>query len=223
MDILKELFSLADPKYKAFHTALMPTVPQDKVIGVRTPALRALAKRVPAHEAEAFMQRIPHAYYEEDNLHGMLICLIKDPYAIVSALDAFLPHIDNWATCDLLSPPIFKKHKDTMLPHVMRWLNSSHTYTKRFGICCLMRHYLDNANIAGSLESVAAIRSDEYYINMAVAWFFATALAADFDTVLPYITEHRLDTWTHNKTISKARDSFRITPEQKELLKSFRR
>jgi len=223
MDILSELFALADPDYKKFQCVLMPTVSPDKVIGVRIPALRALAKRIPKADADALLSSLPHAYYEEDNLHGMLICLCKDVDKSILLLDTFLPYIDNWAVCDLLSPPIFKRRREELLPHVMRWLGSDHTYTKRFGICCLMRHYLDACHISASLEAVSAIRSEEYYINMAVAWFFATALAADFDAALPYISEHRLSPWVHNKTISKARDSFRITPEQKALLKSMRR
>ena len=224
MTLHDQLFALQDLEYRAFHSRLMPTVDPETIIGVRTPELRKLARgfaREP--EAAAFLQTLPHRYYEENNLHGFLIETIKDFDQCISALDAFLPYVDNWATCDLMSPKVLKQDLPRLLTHIRRWMASGHVYTIRFGMEMLMRYYLDEAFRPEYLDWVAAVHSEEYYVNMMIAWFFAEALAKQYDAALPYLLKHRLDVWTHNKAIQKARESYRITPEQKAYLKTLKR
>ena len=221
--ITKALFALQDLKYKEFQQKLIPTVDPDTVIGIRTPALRKLAKELKNTEtAEAFMQALPHRYFEENNLHGFLIEQIRDYDACIAALDRFLPYVDNWATCDQMSPKFLGKHKPELLGQIQVWMASDHPYAVRFGIESLMRFFLDDAFQPEYLAWVAKIRSGEYYVNMMIAWFFATALAKQYDAALPYIQEHRLSPWVHNKTIQKAVESYRITSEQKTCLKSLK-
>lgn len=223
MDIRSRLFALQDKEYQAFQAKLMPTIDPDTVIGVRMPALRELVKEIRGIEdAELFLQELPHQYYEENNLHGLLVANIKDAGCCIAELDKFLPYIDNWATCDVISPVSFKKHPACLLPKVHEWLSSSHTYTIRFGIGVLMKFYLDEAFSPEYPEWVAAVKSDEYYVNMMTAWYFATALAKQPAAALPYLKNQRLDPWTHNKTIQKARESYRISPEMKEELYQLR-
>lgn len=220
-EIQKQLFALQDLTYRDFHAKLIPTIDRQFIIGVRTPALRRLAKSlVGTKEAALFLQALPHTYYEENNLHAFLIEQIKDPPALFAALDAFLPFVDNWATCDSLRPPLFKKHPAALLPHVEGWLSSGDVYTVRYGIGMLLSYYLDEQFDPLYLERVAAIRSEEYYIRMMVAWYFATALAKQYEAALPFITARRLEPWTHNKSIQKAIESYRITPEQKAYLRA---
>lgn len=222
-EIRARLFALQDTAYRDFQLKLLPTVPPERVIGVRTPDIRALAKELRATPQEqAFLARLPHDYFDEDNLHGALIEGLRDFDACVAALDAFLPHVDNWATCDLLSPKCFKNRQQALLPYVRRWMTSPHVYTCRFGIGMLMRWYLDGAFAPESLQWVADIRSDEYYVNMMIAWFFATALAKQYDAALPYLAQRRLAPWVHNKAIQKALESYRITAEQKEVLRGMK-
>lgn len=222
--IQKELFSLQDIKYRNFHAKLIPNIRPELIIGIRTPELRKYAKILAKKtEAEAFLSILPHKYYEENNLHGFLIETTKDYFKTIDLLDNFLPYIDNWATCDMISPKIFKKHLPQLLLKIKEWIASEHTYTKRFGIGMLMKFYLDENFSTEFLDMVACINSKEYYVNMMIAWYFATALARQYDTVLPYIEEQRLDTWVHNKTIQKAVESFRITDEQKIYLKTLKR
>ena len=223
-EIQTRLFALQDEQYRAFHSALMPTVDPELVIGVRTPALRALVKELaPTPLAQEFLAALPHRYYEENNLPSFLIAGIKDYNAALAAVEAFLPFVDNWAVCDGLSPQVFGRHRAALLAPIRRWLAAAHPYTVRFGIGMLMRWYLDEAFDPAYPALVADIRSDEYYINMMIAWYFATALAKQYDAVLPYLQQHRLDRWTHNKTIQKAVESYRITPEQKTYLRTLRR
>ena len=223
-EILQRLFALQDLKYGDFQAKLMPTVDKSKIIGVRTPALRRLAKEFAKREdVGAFLDALPHGYYDENNLHGFILCECKEFDRVIARLDEFLPYIDNWATCDLLSPKVFKRQKAELLPHIRRWLASSKVYTVRFGIEMLMSHYLDEDFAPEHLEWVAAIRSKEYYVNMMIAWYFATALAKQYDTALPILLEHRLAPWTHNKTIQKAIESYRITDEQKAYLRMLKR
>lgn len=223
MDIRQRLFGLQDLKYRDFQVKLIPGIDLETVIGIRTPALRGLAKEVKdTPEAEDFLNELPHQYYDENNLHGMLISQMKDYERCVEELDRFLPYVDNWATCDLIRPKVFKKHLGELLPHVKRWITSDAAYTIRFGMEMLMTCYLDDAFEEEYLEWVASVRSEEYYVNMMIAWFFATALAKQYEKTLPFIKEQRLDRWTHNKAIQKAIESYRITPEQKADLRSFR-
>ena len=217
------LKQMADPKYKEFHQRLMPTVDTDKVLGVRVPDLRKFAKEINKTDSkDAFMKVLPHRYYEEDNLHAFLIEMIKDYDAVIAELNKFLPFVDNWATCDMMSPKIFKKHKRELLDEIDAWINSGETYTIRYGIKCLMQYYLDEDFDASFLKKVADIKSDEYYVNMMRAWYFATALSKQYDVTVKFLENRILDKWTHNKTISKACESYCVTPENKEYIKSLR-
>lgn len=221
--IQEKLVTLQDLKYREFQCKLMPTVPPETVIGVRTPELRKLAKVLSREpEMKAYLKILPHRYYDENNLHGFLLDGVKDYGEAVAALDAFLPYVDNWATCDLLSPRVLKKHLPELLTKIQEWITDQHTYTVRFGIEMLMSFYLDEAFLAEFPAWVADIHSGEYYINMMIAWYFATALAKQWDAVLPYIEERRLDKWTHNKAIQKAIESYRITAEQKTYLRTLK-
>lgn len=223
VDIQQELSALQDLSYRDFHAKLMPTVDKARVIGVRTPKLRAFAKEFgKTEEAKEFLKVLPHQYYEENNLHGLLIEQIKDYPTLIRELNRFLPCIDNWATCDLLTVRVVKKHLDTFTEEVERWLASDHTYTIRFGIGMLMRYYLEEHFSLEYPEKVAKIRSEEYYVNMMRAWYFATALAKQYEAIFPFLEEKRLDAWTHNKTIQKAIESYRITQEQKAYLRTLR-
>lgn len=222
-NLQKQLFALQDKDYKIFQSKLMPSVKPDAVIGIRTPDLRRFARKfAKAEEASAFMEDLPHTYYEENNLHAFLIEAIGDFEKTVSALESFLPYVDNWATCDMMSPKIFTHHKAQLLPFIEKWLTSDHVYTARFALVMLMKHYLDEDFSPVYLEKACAVASDSYYIEMAKAWFFAEALVKQYAATLPYLKEKRLPPWVHNKTISKACDSFRISAETKESLRALR-
>ena len=220
-EIRETLLAQQDAEYRLFQAKLMPGVAPEHIIGVRTPVLRKLAKQYAAREdITPFLQQLPHDYYDEYNLHGFIISHCKDYSKTIGYIDAFLPYVNNWATCDSLSPVVFKKHTAELAGDIDRWLASGHVYTIRFGIGMLMRYFLDEQFDVKYADKVAVIRSEEYYINMMIAWYFATALAKQWDAILPYLTEQRLDVWTHNKTIQKAVESYRITDEQKALLKT---
>ncbi|MCC8049159.1 MAG: DNA alkylation repair protein [Clostridiales bacterium] len=223
--IQERLFELQDIKYADFQSNLTPTLSRERFIGVRTPELRALAKKLAAvRKIEEFMKELPHFYFEENQLHAFLIAEEKDFSVCLAELERFLPYIDNWATCDQLSPGVLKREPEKLLPYIKRWLDSSHIYTVRFGIGMLMRYFLDDRFEVNYAEQVAAIPSDrDYYISMMVAWYFATALAKQYDAILPFLEENKLDTWTHNKTIQKAVESYRILPERKAYLKTLKR
>ena len=220
--IRNELYNLQDLKYKDFHCRLIPTVDPATVIGVRAPALKAYAKSLKDKDVSGFLADLPHDYYDENNLHALLIMSLKDYHECVAALDAFLPYVDNWATCDLLRPVSFKKHRAELLEDIKHWISSEHTYTIRFGLEMLMTHFLDEDFKPEYLDWVASIQSDEYYINMMLAWYFATALAKQWDSTLPYLEMHRLSPWVHNKSIQKAIESYRITAEQKTYLRGIK-
>lgn len=221
--VQQDLFTMQDLKYRDFHAKLMPTVDKDSVIGVRVPMLRVYAKKFgKTEEAKQFLEILPHQYYEENNLHGLLIDQMKDYELCIEELIRFLPYINNWATCDILSVKAVKGHLDSYIKNIYQWLESDCTYTIRFGINMLMRYYLEEEFKIEYPGKVAAIRSEEYYVNMARAWYFATALAKKYDQVLPFLEEQKMDVWTHNKTIQKAIESYRITPEQKEYLRTLK-
>lgn len=220
--IRSHLSDLQDFKYKDFHTKLIPGVDPDTVIGVRAPALKAYARELKNVDTSAFLADLPHKYYDENNLHGLLIMSIKDYDEGVAAVKAFLPYVDNWATCDLLRPISFQKHRAELLEEIKLWLCAEHTYTKRFGMEMLMLHYLDEDFDPKYLEWLTEIHSQEYYVNMMLAWYYATALAKQWEATLPYIENHRLDKWVHNKTIRKAIESFRVTDEQKAYLRTLK-
>ena len=222
-EIVSRLRQRADEGYRAFHMRLVPNVEPARILGVRVPEVRALARSLAGTpEAETFLRELPHEYYEENNLHAFLLERERDYGALIEGLNRFLPFVDNWATCDSLSPALFKKHPDGLPEQALQWMQSDQTYTVRFGISVLMRYYLDEGFRPEYAERVAAVRSEEYYVRMMVAWYFATALAAREEDVLPYLTGRRLDPWTHRKAIQKAIESNRITPERKQFLRTLR-
>ena len=221
--ILERLLALQDNAYQAFQSKLIPTKSPETIIGVRTPLLRKLAKELAGTpQAESFLRTLPHTYYEENNLHAFLVERIRDYDTALAETEAFLPYIDNWATCDCFSPKAFAKHKAELIVPIRRWLKSDQLYTVRYAMGMLMRYYLDEEFRPEYLAWVAGVHSGEYYLNMMRAWFFATALAKQPDAALPWLTERRLDVWTHNKTIQKAGESFRISPEMKQQLRKLR-
>ena len=222
-EIRAELFRLRDENYRDFQAKLIPGMEPETMIGVRTPALRAYAKELTKRaDVMEFLDALPHLYFDENQLHAFILSGMKDFEQCVRAVDRFLPSVDNWATCDQLSPKSFGKNHAALLPWIEKWIASKDTYTVRFGIGMLMQHFLDADFDPAYLEWVAELQSEEYYINMMRAWYFATALAKQHDAVLPYLEAQRLDTWTHNKTIQKAVESYRITDEQKAYLKTLK-
>ena len=222
-DIRRKLFSLQDGKYRQFQAKLMPTVDSEKMIGVRTPELRRYAKQlIKSGEAVDFIKQLPHDYFDENQLHAFIISDIKEYDRCISEVKRFLPHVDNWATCDQLSPKVFKKHKKELLVEIKKWIKSKETYTIRFGIGMLMQHFLDEDFKPEYPKMVADVKSDEYYVNMMRAWYFATALAKQYEQVLPHVENKTLDKWTHNKAIQKSVESYRISPKQKAYLKTLR-
>lgn len=222
-DIQKRLFDLQDVPYRRFMKNLLPELSQAQVIGVRTPALRRLAKELSATSAaDAFLSALPHRYFEENQLHAFLLEQMKDFSQALFATEAFLPFIDNWATCDQFCPKCFGAHRDELKAKIPGWLASPHTYTVRFGLGCLMRFFLDADFSPEYLDWAIQAQRDAYYVRMMTAWFFATALAKQYDAALPVLQQQRLETWTHNKTIQKAVESYRISPEQKEVLRTLR-
>lgn len=223
MDITARLMALQDTGYRDFQRRLIPTVDPETIIGVRTPELRRLARELAkSPEAEAFLSALPHATFEENNLHGFILSGMKDYEACLKAVDRFLPYVDNWATCDQMSPKVFGRHPKELLPEIRRWMASGHTYTIRFGVGMLMSHYLDEHFDPVHLEWVAALRSEEYYVNMMIAWYMATALARQYDAALPIIRQRRLAPWTHAKAIQKAVESYRVSEEHKQALRAMR-
>lgn len=219
----EELFALRDVWYKGFQSRLIPMVEEEKIIGIRTPALRNLARQVrDTARAKEFLQTLPHEYYEENNLHGFLIEFIRDYDECITELERFLPYIDNWATCDSINPKVFTKYPDRLIERVKAWLASDKIYTVRFGLKTLMNFYLDEEFKEEYLELAAKTPTEEYYLSMMTAWFFATALAKQYDAALPYLTEKRLDRTTHNRTIQKATESYRISDEQKKFLRTLK-
>ncbi len=222
-EIQERLFELKDEKYRDFNASLIPTVDKSIVIGVRVPALRKLAKDLKGSaQAAQFMAALPHHYHEENLLQALLINEIKDFGGCMEALELFLPFVDNWAVCDMLGPKALAKDRERLMGAILLWLKSEHPYTQRFGICMLMSHFLDENFREEYLELVAGVRSEEYYVRMMQAWYFATALAKQYDSAVKYIEGRRLESWTHNKSIQKARESFRVSDEHKKYLKTLK-
>ena len=222
-EIVAELFRMRDKDYASMQVKIIPTVAADKIIVVRTPALRVFANSLyKDRDIESFLSCVPHQYFDEDQLHAFVISLEKDFDKCVTEVDAFLPFIDNWATCDQLSPKVFKKESGKLFPYIQTWIKSDKTYTVRFAIGLLMQHFLDANFDTKYADMVAEVRSQEYYVNMMIAWYFATALAKQYELVLPYLEDKRLDTWVHNKTIQKSIESYRIADEQKTYLKTLK-
>lgn len=224
MEIIERIRELSDEEYRQFHSKLMPNIDAERIIGVRVPLLRKLAKELKgSRQAEQFLTELPHFYYEENNLHAFLIEFESDFEKAVTAVDDFLPYVDNWATCDMLNPKVFAKHKHRLEGKIVDWMSDKHTYTIRYGIGQLMRHFLDEDFKDDYLSQVAAIRSSEYYVNMMIAWYFATALAKQYEHAVNYLKSGALDRWTHNKAIQKAIESHRLNDGQKTYLRSLKR
>ena len=221
--LYRKMYDLQDLKYRDMQIRIIPTVEPESVIGVRTPELRAMAKELlKAGEYKDFLEDLPHKYFEENQLHAFIISGIKDLRECMEELEKFLPYVDNWATCDQMSPKIFMKHREVLFAHIKEWIRSDKTYTVRFGVGMLMEHFLDDDYDSKYPEMIAGLRSEEYYVNMMIAWYFATALAKQYESILPYIEQKRLDDWTHNKAIQKSLESRRIGDEQKLYLKSLK-
>lgn len=215
------LWALKDEEYGDFCSRLTPGLMRQQIIGVRTPCLRKLAKELSSWDGiDTFLQDLPHYYYEENQLHSFLISAIKDFDICLAEVEKFLPYVDNWAVCDQLSPPVFKKHKKDLLDNIGKWLSCEHEYTVRFGLGMLMRYYLDEDFDPSYLELAASVHSEYYYSNMMLAWYFATALAKQYPAAVAYLQEVRLSPWVHNKTIRKAIESYRISDEQKAYLRT---
>ena len=224
MDVQQKLFALRDEKNAAFVARLIPNLDPETILGARTPELRRLAKELSKTEdVSGFLAALPHSYLEENSLHAFLIEQIRDFDACMEELERFLPYVDNWATCDSLRPPAFKKNRARLLARIPAWLSSEETYTVRYGIGMLMTHFLDEAFDPRYPDWVASVQSEEYYVRMMIAWYFATALAKRYEAALPYLTEKRLEPWTHNKTIQKAVESDRVSAEHKRYLKTLKR
>lgn len=222
-NLQKELLNISDAEYAAFQAKLTPSVDPQLFLGVRVPVLRKFAKEyIKNKDALSFLDALPHKYYDENMLHALLISEMKDFDQIISYLNKFLPFVDNWAVCDIMSPKALKKNKTKLIENIEKWIKSKETYTSRFAIEMLMSFYLDDDFKESYLQYVADVRSSEYYLNMMIAWFFATALTKQWDATIPYIEKQMLDKWTHNKTIRKALESYRITEAQKEYLKKLK-
>ena len=222
-EIIKSLYALQDTAYRDFNSKLIPNISSDLFIGVRTPQLRQLAKDLIKSDAvDDFIKQLPHKYFEENQLHAFILSEIRDFERLICELNRFLPYIDNWATCDQLNPCVFKKNLDILYECVCKWIKSDDVYTVRFAIKTLMQYWLDDKFNTKYADMVANIKSDEYYINMMRAWYFATAVAKQFDKVLPYFEKGRIDEWTRLRAIQKSTESYRISDKNKEILRGLR-
>ena len=222
-EILKSLYALQDTVYRDFNSKLIPNVSLDNFIGVRTPVLRKMAKdMLKSGVYKDFILSLPHQYFEENQLHAFILSNLKDYDITVKEVDKFLPYVDNWATCDQMSPCAFRKNQDALLKYVVKWIKSKNAFAVRFGVLCLMRYFLDDNFDARYINMVANIKSKEYYVNMMRSWYFATAVAKQFDTVLPYFQKGKIDEWTRLRAIQKAIESYRVSDEHKEQLRALR-
>ena len=223
MTIKDRLLKVKDDKYKEFQTKLVPNIPSNNIIGIRTPEMRKIAKEVfESKDRDLFLNDLPHKYYEENLIHFFVISMIKDFDETIKRVEEFLPYVDCWPVSDQATPKSFKKNHDKLLPYIKKWIKSKHVYTARFGIRMLMNEYLNDDFRDEYLKLVASVKSDEYYLKMMVAWYFATALAKQYDTTIKYIEKKCLDPWIHKRTIQKAVESYRVSDEHKEYLKKFR-
>lgn len=218
--LINTLFSLQDEKYRQMQIRLLPNVQPERIIGVRTPQLRALTKQMTA--AEAFLADLPHTYFEEDQFHAFLLSSGRNFQQTVNAVDRYLPYVINWATCDQINPKVFRKNRQELLSYIEKWISAPDTYTVRFSIKMLMDHYLDEDFSLSHPRMVASVVNEDYYVRMMIAWYFSTALAKQYDAIYPFLAEQKLEKWTHNKAIQKGIESLRITPAQKEQIKKLR-
>ena len=223
MSVYERLSKFRNEKYRDFQSKLVPNISKDLILGVKTPEMRKIAKDIKGtQEAEDFLKELPHKYYEENLVHFFLIAMIKDFDECVEAVETFLPYVDCWPVCDQASPNVFKKNHAKILPLIKKWIDSDHVYTSRFGMRMLMNEFLGDDFKPEYLEWVASVKGEDYYVKMMVAWYFATALAKQYDESVIYIEKRRLDPWTHKKAIQKAIESFRVSDEHKEFLKTLR-
>ncbi|MCI5744893.1 MAG: DNA alkylation repair protein [Erysipelotrichaceae bacterium] len=222
-NIVDYLLELKDDKYAMFISALTPSIFKDRFIGVRAPLLKQLAKTLSMQEINDFLHDLPHFYFDENMLHSVLLSNIKDYQSCIEKVQEFLPYIDNWAVCDTIKPKVFKKNKDDLMKHILLWIKSNHTYTIRFAISMLMTFFLDDDYKKEYLDIPLTIKSDDYYVKMMIAWFYATSLAKHYDDTISYLLDNKLDKWIHNKTIQKAIESYRINNEDKKLLRTLKK
>lgn len=221
--LLKKLVDLQDLKYKSFQEKLIPTIDPNTIIGVRTPELKKIAKEVYLSDyKDSFLGCLPHQYFEENQIHSFIIALEKDYDKCIKLINDFLPYIDNWATCDQATPAALKKRPDDTLKEIKKWFKEDKTYYYRYGIEQLMSFYLNDRFKKEYLEMVAGINSEEYYVKMMQGWFFATALAKQYDDTILYIEKGLLEKDVNNITIKKAIESYRINDSKKEYLRKFR-
>jgi len=222
-NILNLLYAAADVEYKDFNSLLIPNIATEKFIGVRTPILRKIAKDIiKSGQYMDFINNLPHQYFEENQLHAVVLSTLPDFDFVIKEIERFLPYVDNWATCDQMSPQVFKKNTDLLLKYINKWIQSKYVYTVRFGVLCLMRYFLDDEFDSKYIDMVSNIKSNEYYVNMMRAWYFATGLAKHFEEFLPYLESGKIDDWTRKRAIQKALESFRVIPEHKEILRKIR-
>lgn len=221
-NVVRDLMNLQNLQYKEFHQKLIPTVEHKRIIGIPVPLLRVYAKNMGEYRSR-FLRQLPHTYYEENMLHGLILSMEKDMDVCLEAVNQFLPFVDNWAVCDSMRPKCFAPNKPRLLLEIQKWISSEQTYILRFAIEMLMVHFLGRDFKEEYLAWVAAVTHDDYYVNMMIAWYFATALAKQWESALPFIREGKLSSWIHNKTIQKAVESYRITKEQKMELKRYKR
>lgn len=219
--IVSDLLNMRDEKFAKFNASLLPNILSAHVIGVKTPQLRKYAKTLENHDK--FLSALPHTYFEENQIHAFVLSGIRDFDICVNMVDKFLPYVDNWATCDQLIPKVFVKNADKLMPYIKKWIKSNHIYTVRFAVGLLMRFYLGENFCSEYADMVIKVKSDEYYVNMMRAWYFATALAKNWGSVIYVVEQKKLDTWTHNKTIQKAIESYRITDTQKQYLRGLKK
>ncbi|MBR5904070.1 MAG: DNA alkylation repair protein [Alphaproteobacteria bacterium] len=223
INILQELRVLQDKKYKDFNSALIPNISKDLFIGVRTPKLRKLAKEIIKSGFDKnFISKLPHKYFEENQLHAFILSEIKDFNVLIKEIERFLPYVDNWATCDQMNSKIFRKNTDALYEYICKWIKSKHVYSVRFAIKNLMQYWLGDKFDVKYADMVVNVKSDDYYVNMMRAWYFATAAAKNFDEILPYFKNGILDDWTRLQAIKKACESYRVSDKNKEILRSFR-
>lgn len=221
--ITNKLLLLQDLNYREFHAKLIPNVSKESIIGVKNPNVKQVAKEIiKNHDEELFIGNLPHKYYEENNLHSYIICECKDYNKTIKLLDDFLPYVDNWATCDIITPKIFKKNRDKLLTEIERWINSNNTYIIRFGIKMLMNFFLDDEFKKEYLDIPLKIKSNEYYVNMMIAWFYSTALAKQYEETIKIIESKKLNKWIHNRSIQKALESYRVDNDKKTYLRSLK-
>ena len=238
-EIQRKLFVLQDLRFRDFQRCLIPTIEPEKIIGVRTPQLKVLAREISNAqdlrknsendkdkfiiESRYFTSLLPHFYFEENQLHAFIINRYTNFNIALSLTDIFLPHIDNWATCDQLRPKCFNTNLPDLYIKCNKWINSKRTFSVRFAIGMLMNYFLDDNFTIQSAELIASIKTEEYYVNMMIAWYFATALAKQWDAAISFLAEDKLSVWVHNKTIQKAIESFRVTDEHKNFLRTLKR